>query len=282
LCPQGQKTGSFRINKNFELLRSRQGFVVLLACTLILGIPVASAQKAFGPGEKLNYKIYYGLIHGGEAVLEVRKGDYKGKPANHIYMAGKTVGLANKFYYVEDIYESYTDPETDWPYFSIRNIHENRYRHYSTQVWDHWSRKDSSIVNSSKTGEVVVVKGCQDILSSFYYLRNILIKSDPVKDQLFIVDTYFTDEKFPLMVRFKGRETIKTSLGEFRCLKFMPVVEVGRVFKTQDDMTIWLSDDDNLVPVRVRFEIFVGAFYCDLYSFSGLKNPFSSYSPKVK
>lgn len=267
-------------------LRTTSYLSLLLATTLTILLSAiainsfAQAQKAFAPGEKLKYKIYYGFINAGEAVLEVRKGEYEGKTANHLYLNGKTVGLASTLYNVDDTYESFTDPETHWPYYSIRKIHENRYRHYSTQVWDHWSRADSSIVVSSKTGQVVVVKGCQDILSSFYYLRQLILKSPPKKDQLFIVDTYFTDEKFPLMVRFKGYEVVKTKVGEVQCMKFMPVVQTGRVFKSKDDMTIWFSNDENFIPIRIRFEIFVGSVYCDLVNYSGLYNPFKSLKKK--
>lgn len=255
------------------------GFIAhLLVGVLCLHSQLTYAQssKSFRFGEKLKYRVYYGFISGGEAVLEVRKGKYEGRTVNHLYLNGKTVGLANSLYNVDDTYESFTDTLTDWPYFSIRNIHENRYRHYSTQTWDHWGRPDSSIVVSSKTGKVIVVKGCQDILSSFYYLRHMMLKNPPKKEQLIIVDTYFTNEKFPLMVRFKGYETVKTKFGEVQCMKFMPVVQTGRVFKSKDDMTIWFSNDDNFIPIRIRFDIFVGSVYCDLVDYSGLQNPFKS------
>lgn len=237
-------------------------------------------NKTFSPGEKLKYQVYYGFIRGGEAVLEVREGTHEGNAVNHLYLNGKTVGLASSLYLVDDTYQSFTDPQTDWPYKSIRNIHENRYKHYSTQIFDHWSRKDSSVVNSSKTGEVVVVKGCQDILSSFYYLRNRQLRKDLKKDELLRVDTYFTDEKYPLIVRYKGVEKIKTKIGEVECLKFMPVVLTGRVFKSKDDMTVWFSNDDNFIPIRIRFEIFVGSVYCDLIEYKGLTHPFSSLKGK--
>lgn len=255
---------------------------MLLSSTLIFILALstnnsfAQTKKAFTSGEKLKYKVYYGFINAGEAVLEVRKGEYEGKTAHHLYLNGRTTGLANTLFNVNDTYESFTDPQTDWPYYSIRNIHEGSYKHYSTQVFDHWSREDSSIVNSTITGKVVVVKGCQDILSSFYYLRNLVLKTPPQKDQLYIMDSYFTDEKYPLMVRFKGYETVKTKVGEVHCMKFMPVVLTGRVFKSKDDMTIWFSNDENFIPIRIRFEIFVGSVYCDLMSYSGLYNPFKS------
>lgn len=271
------RTKLFQENKLF--LRNLPLFLLGIALLHSYGA-ISQQKKSFIVGEKLKYKIYYGFINGGEAVLEVRKGNYEGKPTNHLYLNGKTVGIASSLYSVDDTYESFTDPTTDWPLYSIRKIQENRYRHYSTQTWDHWTRKDSSIVVSSKAGKVVVVKGCQDILSSFYYLRHLMLNNPPKKDQLIIVDTYFTDEKFPLMVRFKGYETIKTKFGEVQCMKFMPVVQTGRVFKSKDDMSIWFSNDENFIPIRIRFEIFVGSVYCDLTEYSGLCNPFKSLKNK--
>lgn len=240
-----------------------------------------NGKSAFIGGEKLKYQIYYGFINGGEATLQVNEQVFNGKPAYHLYLNGRTVGIANTLYNVNDTYESYTDPATHWPYFSIRNIHEGRYRHYSTQTWDHWSRPDSSIVISSKTGKVVVVKGCQDILSSVYYLRNKMLTIPPLKqDQTVTVDTYFTDEKYPLTVRFKGYETIKTKFGLVKCMKFMPVVITGRVFKTKDDMTIWFSNDSNFIPIRIKFDIFVGSVYCDLIEYKNLANEFTALEKK--
>ncbi|NVO08664.1 MAG: DUF3108 domain-containing protein [Bacteroidales bacterium] len=233
----------------------------------------AQQKKSFTTGERLKYQVHYGFIRGGEAVLEVKEGTYEGKSVNNLYLNGKSVGIASSLYLVDDTYESFTDKETNWPYKSIRNIHENRYKHYSTQVFDHWSREDSSICNSSITGKVVVVKGCQDILSSFYYLRTLMLNKQPALNELFIVNTYFTDEKYPLVIRFKGFEKIRTKFGTINCMKFMPEVLTGRVFKSKDDMAIWFSNDSNFIPIRIKFDIFIGSVYCDLIDYSGILYP---------
>jgi hypothetical protein len=245
--------------------------ILILHCTNL-----TAQQRSFIPGERLKYQIHYGFIRGGEAVLEVREATFEGKPVNHLYLNGKTIGIANSLYNVDDTYQSYTDTETNWPYKSIRDIHENRYKHYSTQTFDHWSRNDSSICNSSITGSIVVVKGCQDILSSVYYLRTLMLNKKPAINELFIVNTYFTDEKYPLIIRFKGYEEIKTKFGTVDCMKFMPEVLTGRVFKSKDDMAIWFSNDSNFIPIRIRFDIFIGAVYCDLIDYTGLLYPFKA------
>lgn len=236
----------------------------------------AQQKKAFKQGERLKYEVHYGPIRGGEALMEVRRSTYNGNIVNHLYLNGKTVGVANMLYNVSDIYQSFTNPDTDLPYKAIRDINEGRYKHYSEQVFDHWSREDSAIVHSTKVGTVLSPKNSNDILSAFYYLRNNLIwKPLKVGDTL-AVQTYFTDEIYTLMVRFQGYETIKTKMGPVNCMKFLPIVITGRVFKSQDDMTVWFSNDKNFIPIRIKFDIFVGSVYCDLVEYSGLMHNFDA------
>jgi len=247
--------------------------ILLLALGLCLTTLSAQQKKSFKVGEQLKYQVHYGFIRGGEAILSIRESIYEGRIVNNLYLNAKSVGLASTLYLVDDTYQSFTDTGTNWPYKSIRDIHENRYKHHSTQVFDHWSRKDSSICNSSKTGKIVVVKGCQDILSSVYYLRSLMVDRKPLPNERFIVETYFTDEKFSLVVRFKGYEKVRTKFGTIECMKFMPEVITGRVFKSKDDMSIWFSNDNNFIPIRIKFDIFIGSVYCDLVDYKGLLYP---------
>jgi hypothetical protein len=51
---------------------------------------------------------------------------------------------------------------------------------------------------------------------------------------------------------------------------------VDRVFKDENDMTIWISADDNKIPVRVEAKIYVGSVKIDITKANGLKSDFSS------
>jgi hypothetical protein len=73
-----------------------------------------------------------------------------------------------------------------------------------------------------------------------------------------------------------GKEIIKTDLGKIECYKLRPQLVVDRVFKDEDDMTIWVSADANKIPVRVEAAIYVGSVKVDITKAEGLKNPFSS------
>jgi hypothetical protein len=236
---------------------------------------VVQQTQIYGPGEELMYSLNYGFIKGGEANLSVKDTVLEGKTVHHIIARGKTVGLADAIYKIRDRYESFVDPGTDLPVKSIRSIREGGYRYYNEVFYEH-QHVDSAKIRSQKSGEHWVPKNIQDILSAFYYARKHKFNDNLHEGDMIEIMTYFSDELFPLRIRYKGTEVINTSLGKLECYKFVPVTEVGRVFKNEDDMQVWITRDKNCIPVRIRFEIKVGAFVCNLEQFRGLKNPFSS------
>ena len=61
-------------------------------------------------------------------------------------------------------------------------------------------------------------------------------------------------------------------MGTFRCIKFRPMLVEGRVFKDNEDMTVWVSDDPNRIPVRVQTDILVGSIKMDLVGYENLAN----------
>ncbi|MFT4900464.1 MAG: hypothetical protein ACI9U0_002268, partial [Flavobacteriales bacterium] len=112
----------------------------------------------------------------------------------------------------------------------------------------------------------------QDLLSAFYYSRTLDLQNATL-GQEFIINTFFDRETYPLKIKFIGREKIKVKLGEFNCLKFRPMLEKGRVFKNEEDMTLWISDDANKVPVRLKTNLMIGSIKLDLTGYKNLLVP---------
>ena len=220
-------------------------------------------------GEKLEYSIFYSFIRAGTATMSFQKDSLTEN--YYIKMDSRTVGIANTLYRIRDIYECTMDPLTGYPLKAIRNVREGRYRAYNEVEYDHHIREDSTIVNSQKSGLVVVPKEIYDILSAFYLLREKCNSGILQKGDTIFIKTYFTDEIFDLNIRYIGKENVKTEFGKIRCLKFNPVTEIGRAFETEDDMSIWFTDDLNFLPVKVRMNLRVGSVRVELVEFTGLK-----------
>jgi hypothetical protein len=235
----------------------------------------SSQTSSYKVGESVHYSVSYGPINAGEATLELRHATYKGKPVWHTKLVGQTTGMADAIFKVLDIYESYIDPETELPVFTIRNIREGRYRKYNEVIFDHKSRADSTILTSDLTGVHIAQQGIHDILSCFYHFRNnIMPEQNDIKEgEIFTIMTWFTDELYPVRLRYIKMEEVKTKLGKIMCYKFNPVTETGRLFKTEEDVSFWFTADKNYLPIKIRFDIFVGAFTVEMTNYEGLAYP---------
>lgn len=242
---------------------------------LIATLFTSGQHSAYQAGEKIEYAIHYGVIQGGIASLELKTDTFRGEKVMHSKLIGKTTGVADVVFRVKDIYESYMDTRSELPVFTIRNIREGRYRKYNEVIFDHKTRADSAILTSDLTGVHITQPGIHDILSCFYFFRNHYLPAyDTLKQgDMITIMTWFTDELYPIRLKFVGIEDIKTKVGRMRCLKFNPVTETGRLFKTEEDVSFWFTTDKNFLPVRIRFDIFVGAFIAEIVSYEGLKYP---------
>ena len=227
------------------------------------------SNTAFVKGEVLKFRVHWGWIEAGEAVLEVKKGNKKlrDRDVYHVVGTGRTVSAFSVFYKVKDRYETYIDQESMVPLKFVRRVNEGGYIINQDQEFDHENNK----INSN--GKIMdVPPGIQDMLSAFYYARNLDYSNIQIGDEL-MVNTFVDDEIFPLRIRYVGMENIKTKLGKFRCMTFHPVVQEGRVFDVENDLTVWISTDDNHIPIRVEAKLFVGSAKMDLKSYSGLASP---------
>jgi len=231
---------------------------------------------SYKPGEKVDYTIHYGFITGGVATLELNSEILNGNEVWHSKMLAKTTGMADAVFKVLDIYESYIDPNTELPVKSIRNIREGRYRKYNEVLFDHVTRSDSSILTSDLTGIHIAPPAIHDILSCFYYFRNqvLPVRKDLKNGEIITIMTWFTDELYPIRLKYIGTDEVKTKAGKIKCYKFNPVTETGRLFKTEEDVSFWFSADKNFLPVKIRFDIFVGAFTVEITNYEGLAYPF--------
>jgi hypothetical protein len=231
--------------------------------------PPVKSNTAFVAGEKLTYQIRYGFIVGGTTTLSVIDTIYHNKPVFYALAIGETTGMADKIYGVKDVYESWFDKQTNLPFKQIRNIKEGHYKLYNEVTYN---RKNNTI-HSKLTGIHSVPDKILDLVSTFYYLRRIDFSKINEGDVIF-VNIYFADEIFPFRLRYRGKETVKTKLGKINCFKISPVVETGRMFKRDDDLTIWFTDDNNCLPVKVRMDIrIVGAIFLNLVKYENTANP---------
>ena len=84
------------------------------------------------------------------------------------------------------------------------------------------------------------------------------------------------NEIFLLKVKYVGDEEITIRKGKFKCHKFVPVIQTGRLFKNESDVNFWVTNDENRIPILVKAKIPVGSIKMHLVEWSGLKNKLTS------
>ncbi len=249
--------------------------LVLLLMVTVISVTAQETHSAFNSGEWFRFRIHYGIFTASYATLEVKDDSINNMPVHHIVGTGKSSGLLSVFFKVEDYYETYIDKNEVKPYRFIRKINEGGHTKDIEINFDH--HKSEALVFNKKYNkkETFPIKpDVQDMMSSFYYLRNTIETSSLKKGDEQYVNMFFDNENYHFKLKFLGREVIRTKMGKIACLKFRPYVKADRIFKEEESMTVWVSDDDNRMPVRIKADILVGSIKADLDAFKGLKHPF--------
>lgn len=233
-------------------------------------------EDAFEAGEWFKFRVHYGLINAGYATLEVQEAVKNNKMVFHAVGKGYTTGISRFFFKVEDLYESYFDKVTGNPYQFVRKIDEGGYKKNQEGFFN--QNNDQILIKDYKSKtekKFTIPNNTQDIVSTFYYLRN-----HPDVDKLKVgesiaIDMFFDDETTKFKLKFIGKEQINTKFGTIATMIFRPLVQSGRVFKEEESLTVWISDDNNKLPIRIKANLAVGSIKADLDAYKGIKYPFT-------
>ena len=231
--------------------------------------------NSFKSGEFFEYKLHYGFLNASYASLELKKEILNDSLVYRATAIGRTTGLARLFYRVDDLYEAFFPLEKVKPLKSIRDIYEGGYVRKAETVYDD-KNKTATILNKI-TNEERVIKlksGYQDIISTFYFLRKHLDISKLKEGDIIFVNIFFASQNYPFKMKYLGIERIKTKFGLIECLKLKPFMEAGRVFRSNEGIDLWVTNDENRIPVKVKANLRVGTIVADLTSFRGITNPF--------
>jgi len=215
------------------------------------------------PLEEMEYILRFGFIKGGKATLIAENEKINKKQSIHFRMRGRTTGLVDKIYEVNDVYESWVDPETYLPIKSVRNVKEQRYRFYDEVTYDHVN--DSLF--SQKSGRLKVPDKVNDLVSVFFYIRQNQYFEDLLAGKRVQIPVYHGDDLFMMELEYIGIETIDTRIGRKQCYVVSPKVPKGKLLKGSNDLKIYITKDKNRLPIYAEFELVLGALKCELNAY---------------
>ena len=249
---------------------------LIICFSLIISLSLHAQDKvaAFKDGEWLKYKMSYsGFFKAGTAELSLKETELNGKKVFYAKGFGKTSDFIGWFFKVRDTYESYFDSYKVMPYLFKRDVNEGGY----IIKRDTRLNQDTKIATVEdykyNTTKEIPFGNVQDMISAFYHLRTINTDSIKTGDEIDL-NMFFDSKTFAFKLRFLGKEYIKTKFGKIKTIKLRPIVQSGRVFKESESVTIWVTDDKNKIPVRLKAALAVGSLRAELKAFKGLANSF--------
>ncbi|PZD78545.1 DUF3108 domain-containing protein [Mesonia sp. K7] len=233
-------------------------------------------NQAYQDGEWFKFRIHYGWFNASYATLEVKEKNLHNRPVYHIVGKGKSTGLLDLFFKVDDNYQTYIDKKTQLPLRFLRKIDEGG--HTKNVQIDFNQVEKKAIVHDKKREtlkEFETKPNVHDMLSVFYFLRNKIDHKTIKEGDKIDIDLFFDNENYRFRTVFLEKETVKTKFGKIECLKFRPYVQAGRVFEEEESLTFWVSADENKIPVKIKAKLAVGSLEADLEEYKNLKHAFN-------
>ncbi|WP_157470252.1 DUF3108 domain-containing protein [Cyclobacterium amurskyense] len=256
-----------------------------LVIVLLLFFQTASTNQfpvkkndAFTKGETLTFNVSYFLFNAAEAKMVIDDNIHyiNGKPTYKVDVYGKTLNIF-KLFYVKDNWGSYIDTAQIIPYRSYRHIEEGNYRKHEIIDFDHQDRvatqklfdRENETITKRKTYDIPYQ--VQDIVSGYYQLRTMdftgLKKGDKIN-----IKGFFDEKNYNLKLTYEGMDDISTDIGDFDTHIFSPEMPSNKLFRGKKPIKIWITADENRIPVKIKASMVVGSINMEIVSAEGLRN----------
>ena len=253
---------------------------------------VAEENLAFQAGERMEFIIHYkmGTINTdvGTATVNLDTVVFNGQKAFLCSAYGRTSKTFDFFFKVREDFKSWFTRDGLRPLKFTRDTQEGKYEARNTYVYD-WAPQDPHIiadVYSSSSGQrnldIPLTPCTFDLPALFFFARN--MDFDAVDPGVRYPMTFaIDDDVFNVYFILYGRETIRVKgLGKVNTIKFAAKLLEGEVFKGDEDMIIWVTDDENRLPVYFEAPLLVGKAAGRMSGYDGLKHPFEAMAAKKR
>ncbi len=225
-----------------------------------------SVNKAFAVGEKLSYDIHYGPIVAGSATIETPTYVYEsGRKCYKVEFTMRSAKFFDFFFKVRDYYYSLIDERGLFPWKFEQHIREGGYK----KDFVAWFDQCNHTAKTSSGGPYVIQPYTQDAVSTFFYARTLDYNSLSAGSEIHF-SNFYENKVYPLDVKYLGKEDVETKAGKFHCQIIEPVIVKGGLFKNTGKITVWITDDDLKIPVKVKTDVLIGSVVAELTGYTGL------------
>lgn len=244
---------------------------ILLLLLFFAGI-MATARSF--DNEALRYKVLYrwGLINKTAGYADIRMLPGGGEMCN-AQLTAASEPWADKFYKVRDtlrttmrradfsptFYEKLANEGNERKHDIVR-FSRNGYTYTGDCIRKVW-KKGRIIRDETRT--LTAVGTTVDMMSSFYYMRNLPFeKWEP--GHTVTINIFSGKQKEKLTFKYQGVENVKLANKECACYHITFIFTGDNMKKTSDNMDAWISTAESRIPLRLEGKLPVGKVQCEL------------------
>ncbi|MEN8120866.1 MAG: DUF3108 domain-containing protein [Bacteroidota bacterium] len=249
--------------------------------SLIINAQCKPAVWSFQAGEELYYDVVYNWgfiwVEAGSVDFKVHNEQLDGREVFHFESTGTSLKKYDWFFKVRDYYDSWAEIADLKPIKYSRNTSEGKQKADNKYWFDYKLQKIYTNTWNSKRKrklDTLALAPCIfDIMTAVYYVRTLDLSKYKINEKIplsMIVD----NEIYVLYGRYLGKETIKTrEEKKYDCLKFSISLVEGTMFKGGEDLTVWVSNDNNRIPLLIEAKILVGSVKATFNRAKNIKHP---------
>ena len=269
-------------NSNFNALR----MVLLTFCLVFLLLKTNAQELPFQDGETLNFDIRYkyGLVtmKAGTAKFNTDFVTFEKNKTIRSTLNFKTTSFFDKIYKMRDTLTSYASIPHLKPIFHLRIAneagghvkeemkiikHSFNYSEVNTKLY----KKEQLSIDTT----LVANQPGYDIISMLTFIRSLdydKIKYGDVNEVAF----FMGKKKINITIRSKGTAVISNNSKKYNTFLFSVDFTDEAFTESNSAMEVWISDDGNRIPIRLKAKLKIGAAEANLTSYKNLKYPLSS------
>lgn len=257
---------------------------LLIFTFTLLALQLTAQNNAFNAGENLTFNAGYNMsgimTDFAEVTMQTSAVSTRSGALLRLKCKATTYSKWDSFFKIRDLYESYVSPTTIKPYIYKREINEGGHYKYVKYNFKHKTKTVNSLMRKKSknfasgfwdTNSTVKINSkTKDLVSTIYYLRTLDIKKASIGDS----QTYtvlFDSKEAKVSFTYVKKETINTAIGSKACYK-LRISLVGNNALKGSSNYLWLTADENKIPVLAKFNIAVGSGELKIKSATGLKH----------
>lgn len=222
-------------------------------------------------------------MKGGTAKYTINVKEFENKETFQSVLDFRTSSFFDKIYKIRDTLTSYASIPHLRPLFHLRSVNESGYSFIEKTTTLQYSDTCTEVnVQRIREGEIRIdtIMSADhpgfDILNVFLYIRNLDYDALSL-DETRHLATFLGKRKVNIIIRYEGQTIIERSeTHKFKALKFAIDVTDDVFTESSNAMEMWVSDDMNRLPLKLKAKLKIGAAEADMTSYKNLKYPLNS------